>query len=440
MQPSVVHWTKVIPTPAQQKSVDVSMIAFMNAAPFYAQVFYSLGKLVITRDVPTAATDGRHIIINPDYFCQLKVSERVFILLHEMWHYVSLHAQRFAHYASQNTVRGLPWDHEFANRCADYIINADILRTTPGATINPDWLWDPGVTGDELWEDLYVARYVPPPLSQNTPPPPPGGGGGGAGGPTPGKTPSRQGRALKGAQGDPVAASKGGSFDIVLPPSADLPDAHEFKEVMARAASVARAMGKMPGSAQRLVDALLTHQVEWREHIRMLITGKIGARGENWTRPNRRRLALNPIVIMPGKHGYSAELVVVAVDTSGSIDTPELTTFLSEVGGILDDCRPRTILVLGCDAHITQETVVTSLSEVHELAHTGIKGGGGTDFRPVFDLLAERELMPDALVYLTDGCGGFPAAPPAYPVIWAMTTDVSPPFGETVKIKVLEAA
>jgi predicted metal-dependent peptidase len=39
------------------------------------------------------------------------------------------------------------------------------------------------------------------------------------------------------------------------------------------------------------------------------------------------------------------------------------------------------------------------------------------------------------LIYLTDGKGSFPDEAPAYPVIWGMTGQVEPPFGETVKIE-----
>jgi predicted metal-dependent peptidase len=39
-------------------------------------------------------------------------------------------------------------------------------------------------------------------------------------------------------------------------------------------------------------------------------------------------------------------------------------------------------------------------------------------------------------VYLTDGYGAFPDTKPAYPTIWAMTTDEKAPWGDVVRIKV----
>ncbi len=60
-------------------------------------------------------------------------------------------------------------------------------------------------------------------------------------------------------------------------------------------------------------------------------------------------------------------------------------------------------------------------------------GGGGTDFRPPFDMLLEKEIQPKCLIYLTDLCG--PHGPePDYPVLWVCTTDQVAPWGETIHI------
>jgi predicted metal-dependent peptidase len=452
----------------QKQAVDIASVAFMNEAPFYAHIFYSIGRLVPTLDIPTAATDGRHVVINPEYFCKHKVSEQVFILCHELAHLVGRHAQRFKHYEKQDSCMGLPWDHEHANRCADYVINADLVDTKVGSC-NPDWLYDPKIKASELWEDVYKRTY------QNTrggqPPKPPGTGnpggspgtgqstpkaggksgdgpegpsgpgrpkGVGAGQSPPSKTFSQSEKAIRGAKGDGTV----GSFDQILEPptdpatgAPDLPDESEFREAIARAAAAAKSMGKLPGNIQRMVDELLTPQVDWRDHIRMLVTGKIGARRETWARPDRRRLALNPIVVMPGRRGFGAECVVVAVDTSGSIGATELQAFFTEIGGVLNDCKPKRIFVIGCDTRVTQVDEVSTLDEFEGMRAKGIKGGGGTRFEPVFDYVEKHNLRPETLIYMTDMMGSFPTEAPRYPTIWAATTDHEGPWGETVRIK-----
>jgi len=62
-------------------------------------------------------------------------------------------------------------------------------------------------------------------------------------------------------------------------------------------------------------------------------------------------------------------------------------------------------------------------------------GGGGTDFRPVFDHCAELFQQPRCLVYLTDLEGRFPDEAPAYPVLWVVYGgQTEAPFGEVVSI------
>jgi hypothetical protein len=365
----------------------------------------------------------------------------VFILAHEMSHLVGRHPQRFKHYAREGSLRGKPWVQEHANICADLVINADLVDTGVG-TCNPDWLYDPQIKASELWEDVYERTLK---VIKQPPPPPRKGKGEGDGGQQSigtAKTFAESGKAIRGAKGDARAKAEAGRFDTVLDPPVDpatggedLPDESEFKEAIARAAAAARAMGKMPAGLQRMVDEILAPQVDWRDHIRMLVTGKIGQRGETWARPNRRRLALNPIVVMPGKRGYGADTVVVAVDTSGSIGSRALAAFLAEVGGILNDCKPRRIVVIGCDARISQVDEVTTLDEFEGLREKGLKGGGGTDFRPVTAYVEEHQLRPETLIYLTDGLGTFDPHAPPYPMIWAMTTDVEPPWGEVVRLQ-----
>ena len=47
----------------------------------------------------------------------------------------------------------------------------------------------------------------------------------------------------------------------------------------------------------------------------------------------------------------------------------------------------------------------------------------------------------DALFYLTDGFGSFPAKPPPYPVLWIMTEHSRPdvPFGEVIRMGACQA-
>ena len=66
------------------------------------------------------------------------------------------------------------------------------------------------------------------------------------------------------------------------------------------------------------------------------------------------------------------------------------------------------------------------------------RGGGGTNFIPVFEWVEEQELQPTCLVYMTDlCCEDYPEKEPPYPVLWIHIENKQwghsmPPFGEVV--------
>jgi predicted metal-dependent peptidase len=140
--------------------------------------------------------------------------------------------------------------------------------------------------------------------------------------------------------------------------------------------------------------------------------------------------------VAPGRSGHGAGTIVLGLDTSGSIfgDPTLINRWMAELTGILQDVRPREIHVVECDAAVQRATVMTDESDIMELKV--MKGGGGTDFNPVFNYVEEEGLTPDCLLYLTDGYGGFPSEAPRYAVIWGNISgkDASYPFGDVVDV------
>ena len=465
----------------------------MNKCPFLSYYFYECCIEYPTRDVEGAQTDGRRIYYNPDFMMGLKPDERLFVLAHELFHCVMRHPSRMKYYGTTGFVRDLEYNSVLMNVAMDYVINADLVENKIGS-IKEGWLHDTAYTSGDLPEDIYEKLYKKLPdeprgrgPSGNRDGEPTSGGSGGSGpsslGPEPEKNSPPRGGPGDGEKSDGTlgnhqqpqdmvgegnkastdigeAGRSGAStleelarsgFDQVLPPvldpvtgAPDIPDEGEFKEAVARAAAAAKAQGNMPGSWQRMVDELLDPQVPWREHIRMLVTGRIGSRHETWERPDRRRLALargnvERMVFLPGRRGYGAKDVAVVIDNSGSIGGRELAAFFAEIGGILQDVRPKTIWLLHCDTRVNRVDQCSSLDELADLRAKGSPGGGGTRFEPPFEWLRENGVEPECLIYLTDGLGSFPSEP-RYPVIWCMTTELDPPWGETVRLDIKAGA
>jgi predicted metal-dependent peptidase len=122
--------------------------------------------------------------------------------------------------------------------------------------------------------------------------------------------------------------------------------------------------------------------------------------------------------------------IVIAVDTSGSIGKLELEQFAGEISAISEETQPEAIRVVYCDA-VVQCTQQFGPSERVRLEP---RGGGGTDFCPPFQWVAENNIAPVCFIYLTDlCCHSYPEAP-EYPVLWVTDSRRTAPFGETLRI------
>lgn len=116
---------------------------------------------------------------------------------------------------------------------------------------------------------------------------------------------------------------------------------------------------------------------------------------------------------------------VIAVDTSYSTNGELVRSFLQETLHILLEenafFTTAKVHLIQCDDQVQEDLVIRSPGQAQEvLSHFEIKGGGNTDFRPVFayveELRGKGELKnPGGLLYFTDGNGTYPAKKPDYP-------------------------
>lgn len=109
--------------------------------------------------------------------------------------------------------------------------------------------------------------------------------------------------------------------------------------------------------------------------------------------------------------------------------------FLAEVAGILEEIKPKRLLMMWCDAKVHRVDECDDAGDLNTIRAKGAPGGGGTAFEPVFDRIKKEGLEPECLVYLTDGMGSFPHQQPSYPVIWGNIYKGSKyPWGDVVDI------
>lgn len=368
-----------------------------------------------TPEVGVAATDGLYVYLNVDTWFKYKLSERVFIVAHEVVHSILNHPIVMHAYRRTGKIKfkdgtEAAWHEDTAQRAADFIIN-DMLVESKIGTMPADARHDPKlITHKDSFIDAYQKL-----MKHDL-------GGGGSGG----------------------ASGKGG-FDVVLKPgraegkspqqAADERSDQEWKVAVAAAMASARAQGKLSSSMQDMFDEVLEPQVSWQEHIAGFFRRKLGSGSYDFRRPDRRLIARLPDPIYaPARVGFGAEAVVVAVDTSGSIGTKTLALFMGEMAGVLEDVRPKDLYVVWCDAAVRRVDQPEDVGDLREMRRKGAPGRGGTDFRPVFEWVKKQGLKPDALLYLTDLEGSFPPVAPDYPVLWGSIGTSKAPFGEVVVI------
>jgi len=155
-------------------------------------------------------------------------------------------------------------------------------------------------------------------------------------------------------------------------------------------------------------------------------------RERTWKKINKKYLPF----YFPASTAQKGLNAVVAIDTSGSISQDQLTKALSEIWGLAQAFRSVRLFLMTCDADVW-DTMELKNGNKAKLLKMKMRGGGGTDFRPVFKKIKkEYQNLIDCLVFFTDGYGDFPDKKPFYPVYWITDSrDVKFPFGRVIYLK-----
>lgn len=408
-------------TTQQEREWADTMSLMAWTCPGFRHIFYKLltnhgGKYacVPTTDVPVAATDARNILINPDTFFKYPLQERVFIIGHEIMHNVYMDVPYLYRCKQSETVpmndgTTKPFNMTVMQRAMDFRINALLRDSRIGKAPKDCCLDDAIAKANDGIADVYKKLYEDYEDNGNMP---------------------------------------GGGFDVVLQPNASTgqnpsqaaqnPQQWAVEIKAAQTIEAMRSQGKMAGALQRMFEEILNPIVPWTEKIRGLFARKVGSGAYDWRKPDRRFIVRD--LYMPSRSGYGAGWVVVWGDTSGSIGDKELCQYMAELSSIVDECQPRRLTVLWCDAAIHRIDEIEDATDMAKLrydaAQNGVGGGGGTSPTPVFDWIDQQHERPEVFIGFTDGYLTFPAVEPNFVTIWASTakTPDGYPWGDVVEI------
>jgi predicted metal-dependent peptidase len=368
-------------TCAQRVTAARTSLVLDDRTAFFGAMALGL-KVVIDNDCATAWTDGVAMGFSPAFVDPLTSAELLGLVAHEVAHVALLHPWR----------RGNR-DNAVWNKACDYAVNAILLgarfKLPKGGLFNPDF-------SGRSAEWIY-ARLQKDNAEQSDEP--------GAGTPVPGEVRD-------------------------APTNADAPTEADTRQRIQQAALAANGRGELPGAVKDLIKQARASIVDWRSILRRFVSETSKA-DYTWTRPNMRYMSHG--VYLPALHSESMGEVVVVFDTSGSTADPVTRAqFVAELNAVITEMEPARVHVYCADADV-YPVAVYDKGETIDGVQT--QGGGGTDFRPLFDAVDKLDTPPACVIYLTDLDGPAPDVEPEYPVLWACTRPgQTAPFGELVEL------
>ena len=373
----------------------------------------------------TTFSDGKSFYYNPDYIDALDAEQTQFALSHEALHCALSHFHR----------RGHRVKHRWELAC-DYAVNPllikDGLKPTPDAQYLREY---EGMTAEEIYpclEDMDNGGERD--LEDNRDDNDSDGdreqeqnkGGSNS------EREREKNDKTSGQGSEEDSNDQGSSMGNSPPPEMSQQELEDlsvqWQQRMAAAAQQALQSGKLEGEMARMVDYLLQPRLPWRMLLARFLTAT--ARDDySYARPSARR---GDPAVYPSLRSHEVN-VVVAVDTSGSISEDEIQEFISEIDSIKSQVRARVTL-LSCDSDLNYGCPWYFEAWDEFRFDVEIRGGGGTNFKPVFNWIEQQDSAPDALIYFTDAEGVFPEAEPHYPVVWLVKGKAKVPFGERIQL------
>lgn len=454
-------------TEARTNVTQDAAVRLMMKYPFWSELYYTMTVYQgIAPDVSTAATDGRNLWVNEDFWRELTLELKVATMAHEICHKMLLHSTR----------RGAR-DPFLWNVAADYVVN--YMLKSNGFQLGQGWLFDAKYNGwstEAVYSDIEAQAQQQKQDRSSGQQQGQGGSGeqedeseqdgqggeggsddadsddSGADGQSPSNAPASGQSKPNPQKNDSGKSGQGNS--VTLPGVSqewkdkwqDIREVTGAKEAVEKfekqvieqvqkAMMTARAHGNGPGGMEAFDDVCEPSKEPWYNHLHRYMQS-LSVTEYNWAKMNRRTLVQHHI-FAPHHYAESLGEIVFGIDCSGSVfGAAEQANFAGHVNAILAEAKPSKVHVMYFDSDVTRHDEL----EYGALEfHTRPAGGGGTDFRPVFEAIEEKGIVPELVVMLTDCYGGYPKEKPPYPVIWASIEEnpqgYFPPFGEFIHVE-----
>ena len=360
-----------------QDRIIVARVGLLLRHPFFGNMATRLKVEHCDDWCPTAATDGKHLFYNTQFFNALSNKEIEFVIAHEILHCVFDHI-----------IRREDRDPIIYNIACDYIVNNTLVRDKIGEPVKmiqifQDWKYD-GWTSEEVYDEIHkkaeengkkfleqLGELLDEHVDWE-------------------KAPKGQ----KGSKGK--GKGKGQRPTYTKEELGKIRD--EIKENMISAAQAAGA-GNIPGEIERMIKDLTEPKMNWREILRQQIQATI-RNDYTFSRPSRK--GWHTGVVLPGMNFDQQIDCAIGLDMSGSIGDDQARVFLSEVKGICDEFKEYNIKIWCFDTKVYNEQDYSS-SDGEDISTYKPMGGGGTEFECNWEYMKDQDITPKKFIMFTDG-------------------------------------
>lgn len=160
------------------------------------------------------------------------------------------------------------------------------------------------------------------------------------------------------------------------------------------ALTIAKARGNLPNGFLRRIEKIEKANQDWRE----ILWNRFDKRSRDdysMRRPNRR--FIDEPFYLPSLDAQTLPEIALIIDTSGSINQPDLDMFLAEINSILTTFSPPKVHYIACDTkvHLYQEFTSYPLDLT-------FPGGEGTDLREPYRYMRKNGINPRLVLHWTD--------------------------------------
>jgi predicted metal-dependent peptidase len=419
----------------QETRVKKAHIALMKhpETALYSGVMLMGKSTVVDEGCPTAYTDGVNKIYGRKFLEKIDTEPKVRgLILHENLHVALKQLPRGKDMFDEN--------QRMANIAADFVVNGiieNIKGTVNGSSERIVDLPDGGVFDPmfDNWSMREVYNY----LKKNCK-----GGGKGKGqdgkGGGQGSVPSGGGN--EDGDGDTITIN-GKTYDLSNSDQHDLGNLKDLthEQVKEINDSIDRALreggmlaGRMGAKVPRAISDLLEPKIDWRDALRDFITSAIKGKDEfTWRKLNKRHMVND--IYLPSMENETIGELVVAIDTSGSIGSAQITEFATELVSICELCSPDKVRILWWDTDVHGEQVFEGdYQNIAQLLKP--MGGGGTHVSCVNKYINEQKISAECVIVFTDGYVEHDIEWNIHsPTLWMVTQCKSfePPVGKLVK-------